>query len=118
MDVADTYLDGNADAVEFCPHVGFENILAASTYTLHETPIDNPTRLGSISLFDVEVETRRLELVHRVESAGIFDIRWSPLGSCDHIGPLLAQADADGYLRIHALLQSPGFIYLQVYIVV
>ncbi|KAL8154218.1 hypothetical protein V2J09_011978 [Rumex salicifolius] len=105
MDVAECYLDGNADAVEFCPHIGFENILAASTYTLHENA-DKPTRLGSISLFDVDAEGRRLELIHRVESAGIFDIKWNPVETGNALGPLLAQADADGYLRIHGVEES------------
>ncbi|KAK8337573.1 hypothetical protein V6Z12_A09G195200 [Gossypium hirsutum] len=59
MDVAHCYLEGNADAVEFCPHDGYQHVLAASTYTLKE--------VGS------------------------------------NVGPLLAQADADGYLRIYSL---------------
>ncbi|THG22994.1 hypothetical protein TEA_010293 [Camellia sinensis var. sinensis] len=33
--------------------------------------------------------------------AGIFDIKWSPVGAI--VGSLLAQADADGYLRLHHL---------------
>ena len=32
---------------------------------------------------------------------GIFDIKWSLVGAI--VGPLLAQADADGYLRLHHL---------------
>nr|KJB37080.1 hypothetical protein B456_006G188700 [Gossypium raimondii] len=59
MDVAHCYLEGNADAVEFCLHDGYQHVLAASTYTLQE--------VGS------------------------------------NVGPLLAQADADGYLRIYSL---------------
>ncbi|XP_052174691.1 uncharacterized protein LOC127789760 [Diospyros lotus] len=99
MDVAHCFLDGNADAVEFCPHESLHHVLAASTYTLQEG--DKPSRSGSISLFNVDADMGRLELFHRVETAGIFDIKWSPDGA--NIGPLLAQADADGYVRIHCL---------------
>ncbi|XP_022135560.1 diphthine methyltransferase [Momordica charantia] len=102
MDVAECILDGNADAVEFCPHSSFSHVLAASTYTLQEG--DQPSRSGSISIFNVNVEIGCLELLHRVETAGIFDIKWSPVGQTG--SPLLAQADADGCLRIHALEYS------------
>ena len=72
MDLAHCYLDGNADCVEFCPHDSFHHVLAASTYTLKEG--DRPSRSGSISLFNVDAEKGQLELFHRVETAGIFDI--------------------------------------------
>ncbi|XP_065875412.1 uncharacterized protein [Euphorbia lathyris] len=104
MEVANCCLDGNADAVEFCPHDSSRHVLAAATYTLQEG--DCPTRFGSISLFDVDADVGRFELIHRVETAGIFDIKWNPVGgNVDR--PLLAQADADGCLRIHALECSP-----------
>lgn len=99
MDVNHCYLDGNADAVEFCPHDSFQHVLAASTYTLEEG--DQPKRSGSISLFDVDSEVGRLQSTYRVKTAGIFDIKWSPAGG--NVVPFLAQADADGYLRIHRL---------------
>ncbi|XP_057475032.1 uncharacterized protein LOC130763098 [Actinidia eriantha] len=99
MDVAHYYLDGNVDCVEFCPHNSFHHVLAASTYTLQEG--DRPSRSGSISLFNVNAEEGQLELFHRVETVGIFDIKWSPVGGS--VGPLLAQADADGYLRVYRL---------------
>uniref|UniRef100_A0A5B7BX14 methylated diphthine methylhydrolase n=1 Tax=Davidia involucrata TaxID=16924 RepID=A0A5B7BX14_DAVIN len=99
MDVAHCYLDGNADAVEFCPHDSFCHVLAASTYTLQEG--ERPSRSGSISLFNVNADAGRLELFHRVETAGIFDVKWNSAGA--NVGPLLAQADADGYLRVHYL---------------
>ncbi|KAI5329788.1 PREDICTED: diphthine methyltransferase [Prunus dulcis] len=99
MDVAHCNLDGNADAVEFCPHDSYHHVLAASTYTLQEG--DRPSRAGSISLFNVDADLGRLDLFHRIETAGIFDIKWNPVGGS--VSPLLAQADADGYLRIHGL---------------
>lgn len=99
MDVAQCFLDGNADAVEFCPYDQYDHVLAASTYTLQEG--DRPSRSGSISLFNVDADNGRFELFHHVETAGIFDIKWNRDGA--HVSPLLAQADADGYLRLHSL---------------
>lgn len=43
-----------------------------------------------------------------METAGIFDIKWSPRLSQDCGLPLLAQADADGYVRIYTLQHSLG----------
>ncbi|XP_071722796.1 uncharacterized protein [Rutidosis leptorrhynchoides] len=100
MDVAHCCLEGNADAVEFCPIDSFHHVLAASTYTLEEG--DLPSRKGSISLFNVTADKGgTLELFHRADTAGIFDIKWSPVRG--NVGPLLGQADADGCLRIHQL---------------
>ncbi|KAJ7960955.1 WD40 repeat [Quillaja saponaria] len=99
MDVAHCYLDGNADAVEFCPHNSYHHVIAASTYTLQEG--DQPSRSGSISLFNVDPDKGGLDLFHRVETAGIFDTKWNPVGG--YANPLLAQAGADGYLKIHSL---------------
>lgn len=103
MDIAHCNLDGNADVVEFCPHQSFQNVLAASTYTLQEG--DRPSRSGSISLFNVDADLGRLDLLHSVETAGIFDMKWNPVG--DDVSPLLAQADADGHLRLYHL-ESKG----------
>ncbi|TYI73791.1 hypothetical protein E1A91_D07G154700v1 [Gossypium mustelinum] len=79
MDVAHCYLEGNAEVVEFCLHDGYQQVLAASTYTLQEG--EQPIRAGSISLFDVNAEKGNLELFHRMDTAGIFDIKWSTVGS-------------------------------------
>ena len=98
--MAHCHLDGNADAVEFCPHDSYTHVLAAATYTLEEG--DKPSRSGSISLFDVDADSGRFELFHRVGVAGIFDIKWNPVGG-EVDKPMLAQADADGCLRIHEL---------------
>ncbi|XP_057440994.1 uncharacterized protein LOC130732986 [Lotus japonicus] len=99
MDVAHCYLDGNADAVEFCSHDSNRDVLAASTYTLHEG--DQPSRYGSISLFNIDVETSHFDMVYSEETCGIFDIKWNP--PAGHVNLFLAQADADGYLRIKTL---------------
>ncbi|PPD75956.1 hypothetical protein GOBAR_DD27120 [Gossypium barbadense] len=107
IDVAHCYLEGNAEAVEFCLHNGYQQVLAASTYTLQEG--EQPIRAGSISLFDVNAEKGNLELFHRMDTAGIFYIKWSTVGS--NVSPLLAQADADGYLRIYSL-EADAQVYL------
>ncbi|KAG0461593.1 hypothetical protein HPP92_021890 [Vanilla planifolia] len=101
MDIASYKLDGNVDAVEFCPNPSLHHILAAATYTLQQD-IANPSRLGSISLFSATASG--IQLLHLVHTAGIFDIKWNPTG-CDAFGghPLLAQADADGFLALHSL---------------
>lgn len=101
MDVASCHLDGNADAVEFCPHQPFHHILAAATYTLEEGI--QPNRSGSISLFSADADTG-LQLLYRFQTAGVFDVKWNTPGSPGH--PLLAQADADGCLTLHSLQSS------------
>lgn len=93
------YLDGNADVVEFCPHNSFHHVLAASTYTLQEG--DQPNRSGSISLFNVNME--RVDLFYRLKTAGIFDMKWNPVAG-NATQPLLAQADANGCVRVHHLM--------------
>lgn len=101
MEIGHCFLDGNADAVEFCPHESFYNVLAASTYVLQEG--ERPNRSGSITLFDVDADAGQLQLIQRLETSGIFDIKWSP-GVGEGLGPpLLAQADADGWLKIRGL---------------
>ncbi|MQL90280.1 hypothetical protein Taro_022870 [Colocasia esculenta] len=101
MDVASVHLDGNADAVEFCPQYPFHHILAAATYTLREG--GQPDRSGSISLFSAE-DRVGIELIHRVETVGIFDIKWNPFETSTD--PLLALADAQGCLSVQSLKSS------------
>ncbi|KAM0979523.1 hypothetical protein EV2_015864 [Malus domestica] len=70
MDVARCNLEGNADAVEFCPHDRCRHVLTASTYILQEG--DQPSRAGRISLFNVGAELGRLDLFQRIETAGFY----------------------------------------------
>lgn len=44
-----------ADAVEWCPHAGLEQILACGTYQLE----DGGSRRGSLSMFEWSHETSR-----------------------------------------------------------
>ncbi|XP_031476769.1 uncharacterized protein LOC116248241 isoform X2 [Nymphaea colorata] len=101
MDVAEYRLDGNADAVEFCPYDSFHDILAAATYTLQEG--DEPCRIGGISVFSV-MQGSGLKLLQHIETTGIFDIKWNPcLGH-----KLLAEANSGGFLRLHELNCNHG----------
>lgn len=75
------------------------HVLAAAIYTLKEG--DQPSRSGSILLFNVDANAGRHDLFHQVDTAVVFDIKWSPIGG-DHSYPLHAQVDADGCLRIHS----------------
>lgn len=111
MEIASCYLEGNADAVEFCPHEPFHHILAAATYTLQEKAGAESHRAGSISLFacssssDVDAASNTgLQLLCCEETPGIFDIKWNPVK--DH--PLLALADADGCLTVRKLQTDVG----------
>nr|KYP62320.1 hypothetical protein KK1_016852 [Cajanus cajan] len=99
MDTSHCYLKGNADAVEFCPHDSYHNVLAVSTYTLQEGY--QPSRHGSISHFNVDVDTGHFDMVFSEETSRISEKKWNPPGG--HVSPFLAQADADGYLRIKML---------------
>ncbi|KAJ6748532.1 DIPHTHINE METHYLTRANSFERASE [Salix purpurea] len=80
-------LDGNADAVEFCTHEPYHNVLAAATYKLQEG--DRPSRASSILLFDVNADVGRFDLFYHVETAGIFDFKWSPVGCNGNVGQCL-----------------------------
>ncbi|KAL9264538.1 Diphthine methyltransferase-like protein [Drosera capensis] len=90
MEIFSAHLDGNPDAAAFCPHVPYTNLLAVATYTLQQhqptTHHDHDhgheqTRLGSLSIFDVNAGDRgRVRVVDRVELAGVFDVKWSPKG--------------------------------------
>ncbi|KAG8065214.1 hypothetical protein GUJ93_ZPchr0004g38266 [Zizania palustris] len=106
MDLGSCYLGGNADAVEFCPHHPFHHVLAAATYTLQEQNEEPQDRAGTVSLFSVDADeedaSQRLRLLHTVETAGVFDMKWSP------VEPLLAQADAHGRLVLWHLEQEDG----------
>ncbi|KAI3866574.1 hypothetical protein MKX03_023786 [Papaver bracteatum] len=104
MKIAHCYLEGNVDAVEFCPQESFHQVLpvsSLSTYTLQEG--DQQNRCGSISLFSVDADSNQLDMFHQVETSAIFDIKWNPVGS-----PLLGHADASGYVRLHSLGTGPN----------
>ncbi|KAF9622133.1 hypothetical protein IFM89_029417 [Coptis chinensis] len=76
------------ETVEFCPHDSFHHVLAVSTYTLQEG--DHPNRSGSISLFAIDAHQGNLDLFHHVETVGISDIKWNPIGA--NVVPLLASS--------------------------
>lgn len=104
MDVTCIHLDGNADAVEFCPDYPFQHILAAATYTLQES--SQPCRVGTLSLFSIHDKTR-LKFLQQIKTSGIFDIKWRP--GKGNMQPHLLQADSDGNLTTYCL-ESPGMV--------
>lgn len=101
MDVTCIHLDGNADAVEFCPDYPFQHILAAATYTLQES--SQPCRVGILSLFSIHDKTH-LKFLQQIKTSGIFDIKWRP--GKGNMQPHLLQADSDGNLTTYCLETS------------
>lgn len=109
-------LDGNADAVEFCPTPPFTHVLAAATYTLQEAREGEhgPSRLGSLSLFTLGVEDapHQLQQVHLLHTCGIFDIKWRPDFKQED-PPLLAHASADGSVTLYEMKVNDTFHLLE-----
>eukprot|EP00899_Mesostigma_viride_P007748 jgi/Mesvir1/16975/Mv15821-RA.1 len=96
-------LEGNADCTEFCPIPGWQQLFAAATYTLTEG--DVPRRDGILYLYEVSRRDTEGALgmaeVGKVQTTGIFDIKWSgtPIGG----RPAIALAGADGSLALYTL---------------
>ncbi|KAG0567871.1 hypothetical protein KC19_7G168300 [Ceratodon purpureus] len=99
MGVHKRILEGNADAVEFCSTPAYYNLLAAASYTLIEGP--TPTRVGGVYLFTLGDGDYNLQELQRIETSGVFDIKWRK-PSADLV-PCLGQASADGSLRLYTL---------------
>lgn len=95
-------LEGNADAVEFCPTPAYYNLLAAASYILIEGP--TPTRVGGLYLFTLGDDGYNLQELQTIETSGIFDIKWRKPGP--GLVPCLGQASADGTLRLYTLLDD------------
>ncbi|KAJ0981846.1 hypothetical protein J5N97_010101 [Dioscorea zingiberensis] len=74
-------------------------------HTLKEGDDHQPSRSGSISLFDHD---KSLDLLRHVETEYVFDIKWNQPG--DGARPLLAQVDAIGSLALHKLVDSQGTV--------
>ncbi|KAL2649763.1 hypothetical protein R1flu_017891 [Riccia fluitans] len=111
--MATVQLVGNADAAEFCPCEPYLNIVAAASYTLQEG--EQPVRLGELYLFSAEKlrinetsnssSTLSLKQVYHRETSGVFDLKWRPWSDRTS-NPCLAQASADGTLRLHMLEEN------------
>ena len=101
MDVTCIHLDGNADAVAFCPDYLFQHILAATTYTLQES--SKLCRVGILSLFSIHDKTH-LNFLQKIKTSGIFDIKWRPRKG--NMQPHLLQADSHGNLTTYCLETS------------
>jgi diphthamide biosynthesis protein 7 len=79
--------------------------MAAATYTLEEQAREEQQqdRAGTVSLFSVDAGVEdKSRLLHTVESAGVFNVKWSPTE------PLLAQAESHGRLVLRYLEQEDG----------
>ncbi|KAL2649766.1 hypothetical protein R1flu_017894 [Riccia fluitans] len=111
--MATVQLVGNADAAEFCPCEPYLNIVAAASYTLQEG--EQPIRSGELYLFSAEKlrinetsnssTTLSLKQVYHRETSGVFDLKLRPRSNRTS-NPCLAQASADGTLRLHMLEAS------------
>uniref|UniRef100_M8B3X5 Uncharacterized protein n=1 Tax=Aegilops tauschii TaxID=37682 RepID=M8B3X5_AEGTA len=89
-----------------CKGHGTAALSSAQSEAGEEEQQQQQDRAGTVSLFSVDAgaedESRRLRLLRPVETAGVFDMKWSPTA------PLLAQADAHGRLVLRRLEHEDG----------
>lgn len=103
----------HADAVEFCPVRGLEDMLVCGTYQLQESEeggrAEHQTRLGRLYVMHArDVHDGRGLLLSedsRMDVPGVFDIKWS--GARDRAA-LLGHAAADGFLYLYCLAEGGG----------
>lgn len=92
-------LSFNADATEFCPTPGCEDVLAVGTYQLDE---GTQTREGRLYMFRVSghafEDDLALEELSATDLAGILDMAW--VSSEVQGGGLLAVGLADGFISL------------------
>ncbi|EIW68888.1 hypothetical protein TREMEDRAFT_31124, partial [Tremella mesenterica DSM 1558] len=114
----------SADSVEFCPQVGYQDILVCGTYQVleqmngevmqndqrevdgdesyqNEMEKRQTERIGRVYLFRVVDE--RLVEIQRIETSAVLDMKWAPRTSDE---PLLAISDAKGCITFYSLLPS------------
>lgn len=94
----------HADAVEFCPTPGLQDVLACATYQL-----DGETRVGRLLLFSVAGKIGHTRVCEhaRVETTGIFDARWHPRALADDgQSSAIALACADGTVGCHRVSRT------------
>ncbi|KAF6199386.1 hypothetical protein GE061_007412 [Apolygus lucorum] len=96
----------NADAVEWCPISGLENLLACATYELVEDEEKCEDKLeqyrrGYIYLYELQQDLS-LKEVSKTETPGILDCKWSRRRISGHV--CLATVDAVGKLRLFKYL--------------
>ncbi|KAI8853716.1 WD40-repeat-containing domain protein, partial [Chytridium lagenaria] len=108
-----------ADAVEFCPSIDHQDLVAVGTYEVlkdekkevanEEEPVDGTAaeikRTGRLMLFRVSERSGsdgkiELDNILAQNTAAILDIKWSEL---ENSAPCLALADALGSVSIHSL---------------
>ena len=93
----------SADSVEFCPIVGFHNILAVGTYQVdksNEDRFESSQRKGRLHLLMLDDAGKLLECLQTLETAAILDMKWS---SFQDSPPMLALADSKGIVTVYKL---------------
>lgn len=105
--VAPTSCEFYADVVEWCPHIGHQDVLACGTYELQE---DIGERKGALVILrvshpeDCSSKETSLTSVAEFTMPGVYDVAWSPtLTNLDGVssGRMFAVvAAADGALRL------------------
>jgi len=100
-----------ADSLEFCPTVGYQDILVCGTYNLLEKPHSQSesggvrskatqTRHGQCLVFRTSPpENYRLHQIQAFDLPAILDMKWSY--ASNQGSPLLGVADSEGSITLH-----------------
>jgi len=114
----------NACGVECCPHAEHRDLVAVASYLHQPGDDDEPqSRVGQLYLYalapgredaaaqETAQETAAASPLARewsfapaappLETRAIFELRWAPSAWTDPSGPVLAQADAGGFLTLY-----------------
>ncbi|EPQ60817.1 WD40 repeat-like protein [Gloeophyllum trabeum ATCC 11539] len=99
--------DYPAVSAEFCPALGFRNVLACGTYRLQSASESTSgrskqTRVGRCLIYKVHTEggeDELLEQVQDIEMPGILDMKWCH--QPEDSAAVLGIADADGFISLH-----------------
>ncbi|EFN62072.1 WD repeat-containing protein 85 [Camponotus floridanus] len=105
-----------ADSVEWCPAEPFRDVLACGTYKLIENKEDAKDekceRTGRIYLLRV-VDGGKLQVLQRIDTSGILDMKWTHVTTSENNQILLAVANSNGHLQIYELQKKENKTELQ-----
>ena len=122
----------NACGVECCPHPAYRRLVAVASYLHRPGDDDEPqSRVGQLFLYNLTPEDDDDDIAPAVDAAeegrekrkgkggvrgwlfepaapvldtrAIFELKWAPAAYTTSTGPVLAQADAGGYLTLYAV---------------